>query len=65
MLLSEKISILRQNREMTQAQLAEQLNVCESTVQKWEKGENMPPVPELKRIAGFFQVSPNILQCPL
>ena len=47
---SEKIRILRKNREWTQAQLAEALSVSESTVQKWEVDKNTPPVTEIKRL---------------
>ena len=51
---SEKIRILRKNREWTQAQLAEALSVSESTVQKWEVDKNTPPVTEIKRLADVF-----------
>ena len=51
---SEKIRILRKNREWTQAQLADVLSVSESTVQKWEVDKNAPPVSEIKRLAEVF-----------
>ena len=51
---TEKIRILRKNREWTQAQLAEALSVSESTVQKWEVDKNTPPVTEIKRLADVF-----------
>ena len=51
---SEKIRILRKNREWTQAQLADALSVSESTVQKWEVDKNAPPVSEIKRLAEVF-----------
>ena len=51
---SEKIRILRKNREWTQAQLANALSVSESTVQKWEVEKNAPPVSEIKRLAEVF-----------
>ena len=53
-IFSEKIRILRKNREWTQAQLAAALSVSESTVQKWEVGKNMPSVSEIKRLADVF-----------
>ena len=52
--ISEKIRILRKNREWTQAQLADALSVSESTVQKWEVDKNTPPFSEIKRIAMVF-----------
>lgn len=43
---SEHVGILiaraRQRRKMTQAQLAEALEVAESTVANWERGEHYP-----------------------
>ena len=51
---SEKLRILRKNREWTQDQLADALSVSESTVQKWEVDKNEPPVSEIKRLAEVF-----------
>ena len=51
---SEKLRILRKNKEWTQAQLADALSVSESTVQKWEVDKNAPPVSEIKRLAEVF-----------
>lgn len=53
---SEKLKILRTNREWTQAQLADALSISESTVQKWEKDKNAPPVTEVKRLAETFSI---------
>lgn len=53
---SEKIRILRKNKELTQAQLADALSISESTVQKWEAEKNTPPITELKRLAEMFQL---------
>lgn len=52
--LGEKIRILRENKEWTQAELANKLSVSESTVQKWETEKNNPPLSELRRIAAVF-----------
>lgn len=57
MTLAEKIRILRENREWTQAILAEKLSLSPDTVQKWEKGKNVPPLAEIKRLAEVFGVS--------
>ena len=54
---SEKLRILRKNKEWTQAQLADALSVSESTVQKWEVDKNAPPVSEIKRLAEVFALS--------
>ena len=39
---SEKLIALRKGRELTQEQLAEQLNVSRQSVSKWESGQVIP-----------------------
>lgn len=39
--LSEKIVKLRKNNNMTQEQLAEQMNVSRQSVSKWESGGSL------------------------
>lgn len=55
--LNEKIRILLQNREWTQAELAKRIYVAPSTVQKWVSGINTPPLPTLKDLCALFGVS--------
>ena len=37
---AEKLITLRKSRELTQEQLAEQLNVSRQSISKWESGEH-------------------------
>ena len=55
--IAEKIRILRENREWTQAQLAEKMAISESTVQKWEVEKHTPPLAEIKRLSKVFYTS--------
>ncbi|MBR6585629.1 MAG: helix-turn-helix transcriptional regulator, partial [Firmicutes bacterium] len=41
-LFGEKISALRKAKGLTQAQLAESLNVSNKTISRWETGEGYP-----------------------
>ena len=53
---------LRKTKNITQEQLAEQLNVSGRTVSRWETGTNMPDISLLVEIADFFDVSiPEII----
>lgn len=53
---------LRKERNMTQQQLAEQLNVSTRTVSRWETGTNMPDISVLVELAEFYDVSiPEII----
>ena len=45
---------LRQEAGMTQAELGEKLNYSDKTVSKWERGESLPDVYVLSRIAEIY-----------
>lgn len=61
MTIGEKIKVLRENREWTQAMLADRLSVHPDTVQKWEVEKNTPPTSEIKRLCQLFDVSADLL----
>ena len=48
---------LRKTKNITQEQLAEQLNVSGRTVSRWETGNNMPDISLLVEISELFDVS--------
>ena len=53
---------LRKEKGLTQEKLAEQLNVSNRTISRWETGSNMPDISMLVEIADFFNVSiPEII----
>lgn len=51
------IRTLRENRSMTQAELAERLFVSDKAVSKWENGKGYPDISLLESIAEVFGVS--------
>ncbi|MFC4804927.1 helix-turn-helix domain-containing protein [Filifactor villosus] len=53
---------LRKERNLTQENLAEKLNVSNRTISRWETGSNMPDISMLVEIADFYDVSiPEII----
>lgn len=54
---AKSIRRLRRQRELTQEQLAERLNVSPQAVSKWETGNACPDLGLLPVIAGFFGTS--------
>ncbi len=53
---------LRKEKDITQEQLAELLNVSSRTVSRWETGSHMPDISVLISIAEFYKVSiPEII----
>lgn len=59
--LAEKISLLRRQAGMTQAALAERLEVSRQTVSKWELGTAQPELDKLAAISELFRVSTDYL----
>ena len=55
--VAKNIVRLRQASGMTQAELAAKLNYSDKAVSKWERGDSMPDVAVLSKIADLFQVS--------
>ena len=61
MTLGQKIKKLRNEKELTQKDLADQVHVTFQTVSKWEKDENEPDVATLRELAKLFDCSLDYL----
>lgn len=59
--IAKNISSLRIAKGLTQLQLADILNYSDKAVSKWERGESVPDVFMLKRIADEFGVTVDYL----
>ena len=57
MSLGNKILNLRKNKNLTQEQLAELLNVTRQTISKWELDETSPDIKQSKEISKLFNIS--------
>jgi transcriptional regulator with XRE-family HTH domain len=55
--LGEKIKQLRLKKQITQKDLASQLNMANTTISNWENGYRMPSLSDLRRLASFFEVT--------
>ena len=49
--------LLRREKKMTQAQLAEILNVSDKTISKWERGICLPEMNTIDMVTKFFDIS--------
>ena len=47
---------LREERELTQKQVARDLGISQSALSAWESGQTLPPRPQIERIAGVARV---------
>ena len=55
--IGERIAALRTEANLTQAALAEALDVSDKTVSKWETGGGYPDITMFPRLAEIFHVS--------
>ena len=55
--LGNKLQSLRKKLNISQEQLAEQLNVTRQTISKWELEETTPDIKQAKKLSEIFQIS--------
>ena len=60
-LFSQNIKKLRKERKMSQSRLAQELQVTQQAVGKWETGKSTPDSETLRKIAEFFKTSVDFL----
>lgn len=59
--IAKNIASLRKKKGMTQAELAEAINYSDKSVSKWERGDGIPDVFVISKIAELFDVTLNDL----
>ena len=60
-IIAKNIQKLRQEKGMTQSELAEKLNYSDKSISKWERGESLPDIVVLKAVADLFEVTLDYL----
>jgi transcriptional regulator with XRE-family HTH domain len=53
---------LRKERELTQKQVAKELEISQSALSAWESGQTLPPRPQMARIAAVLGVGMDALE---
>lgn len=56
-ILSKNIRKYRESLHLTQGELAEMINYSDKTISKWERGESVPDVFTINKLAKIFRVS--------
>lgn len=57
--IGNKIAEARKKNNLSQAELAQQVSISPQAVGKWERGESMPDISTLNRLAGILRVDLN------
>ena len=60
-IVAKNLVDLRKNAGFTQIEIAEKLNYSDKAVSKWERGESLPDVETIKRLADLYGVSVDAL----
>lgn len=60
-MIGDEIRLLRIRQDITQKELAKQINVAPSTVSMYEQNRRMPDIETIKRIASYFNVRVEVL----
>lgn len=60
-MFKDKIKFLRKHQELSQAQVAKEINVLQSAYSHYEQGISEPNFETLKKLANFFDVSIDYL----
>lgn len=61
MSLGQRLTFLRKEKDLSQAELAQRLNMGQSTIAMYERDKRSPDNKTLERLAGFFNVSVDYL----
>ena len=59
--MGQIIKHLRKERNLTQEELAEQLNITAQAISKWENGTSLPDISQVVPLANFFGVPTDVL----
>lgn len=57
----EILKALREDKDLTQKELAKVFNTTQRTVSNWESGRNEPPYEMLKKYSDYFNVSTDYI----
>lgn len=57
----EVLKKLRKEKKITQEELAKLLHISRVAYAKYETGENLPPAPNITKIADFYGVSTDYI----
>lgn len=57
----QRIKDLREDKDLTQTDIAKLLNVYTTTYQRWERGDTEIPVHIVKQLCIFYKVSADYL----
>mgnify|MGYP002533043550 CR=1 FL=1 len=55
-IVANNLILYRKERKLTQAELAEKLNYSDKSISKWERGESLPDLEIMKKLADLYGI---------
>jgi transcriptional regulator with XRE-family HTH domain len=59
--LADNLKYLRKQRNWTQEELAQRLNISRPQITKWENGDQLPDLESLEKLSNLYEVSIDYL----
>lgn len=60
-IIANNLQTLRKNKRLTQSEVGEAVHYSDKAVSRWEKGESLPDVETLQKLANLFDVDTDYL----
>lgn len=55
--MAKKLIELRRKSNLTQKELGDHIHYSDKVISKWERGDSLPSVDALERLASFYQIT--------
>lgn len=60
-MFSERLKELREKNNLSQQQLAKEINISQSAIAKWELNKTQPTLPAIIKIAKYFNCTTDYI----
>lgn len=59
--MATELKVLRVRKGLNQEEMGKQIGISQVTISSWERGDSIPSGKNIKKLADFFGVKPNVI----
>ncbi|WP_019205472.1 helix-turn-helix transcriptional regulator [Limosilactobacillus ingluviei] len=59
--MATELKVLRVRKGLNQEEMGKQIGISQVTISAWERGDSIPSGKNIKKLADFFGVKPNVI----